>query len=298
MKLTDAIFGRQENLRRKVNKGGSGTDVPNATNDIYGKVKGNPAEHYGIVADNGILHLNNVDELIVRVKGAEDTATSNAKELINSRTPFNSSTPETSLNNRLTYDFNFIEQRINNDFNFFDKNKLDKTDDVRSVYVNASNGNPAMIQYNQTATSGSIVQRDANANIEIAQNPTALNHATSKDYVDNLLNNKSDLIYMHSVKFSFLGGGDSAVPAVFINAQSSEFTDRDVKALLNRLGNTSNENLYPFTSIDMNLSFLTVGIYYDVDNDVLKSYGLNQATAGVIEVNISFNRDTVIMIGD
>lgn len=50
------------------------------------------------------------------------------------------------------------------------------------------------ISYDNTATASTIVQRDSNAQVLVAETPTADGHATSKKYVDTQLGNKQDTL--------------------------------------------------------------------------------------------------------
>lgn len=50
------------------------------------------------------------------------------------------------------------------------------------------------ISYDNTATASTIVQRDSNAQVAVAETPTANGHATSKKYVDDQLSSKQDTL--------------------------------------------------------------------------------------------------------
>lgn len=72
--------------------------------------------------------------------------------------------------------------------------KVDKTDTENQVYGTNSAGAQRTLEYSNTTVGNSIVQRDANSQININLTPTANNHATSKKYVDDLSNTKQDKV--------------------------------------------------------------------------------------------------------
>ena len=80
--------------------------------------------------------------------------------------------------------------------------KLDKITSAASynrVYAVDTRGNQFMLNAGQEAGPYSLVSRDAHSYIIVPETPTATNHATSKKYVDDNLNNKLDKVTRKTV---------------------------------------------------------------------------------------------------
>ena len=88
-------------------------------------------------------------------------------------------------------------------------NKRDKVTSVSKVYVTDSNGNQSSISYDTVNTASTIVQRDNNSQINVALNPTANSHATSKKYVDD----KIDSVISEAVVFKGIVANETLLPA-------------------------------------------------------------------------------------
>lgn len=64
--------------------------------------------------------------------------------------------------------------------------KVDKTNERQVVYVNNPNGEQSTLRYDYAATTVGIAVRDRNGALQVGT-PTADNHATTKEYVDNAI---------------------------------------------------------------------------------------------------------------
>lgn len=63
---------------------------------------------------------------------------------------------------------------------------VNKVDTASIVYGTDNQGNQATIIYDSTATASTIVQRDSNSQVLVAETPTLDGHAASKKYVDDV----------------------------------------------------------------------------------------------------------------
>ena len=74
---------------------------------------------------------------------------------------------------------------IGQDITALQNGKVDKTSSASKVYVTDGSGNQSTLTYTTSDTASTIVQRDANKQINVAITPTANSHAASKQYVDD-----------------------------------------------------------------------------------------------------------------
>ena len=88
-------------------------------------------------------------------------------------------------------------------------NKRDKVTSASKVYVTDSNSTQSSISYTTANTASTIVQRDSNSQINVAQTPTDNTHATSKKYVDD----KIDSVISEAVVFKGIVANETLLPA-------------------------------------------------------------------------------------
>lgn len=73
-------------------------------------------------------------------------------------------------------------------------NKVSRTSSAYQLYGTAAANTETTLTYKTDNTANTIVQRDANSQISVAQTPTANTHATSKKYVDDVDATKVDKV--------------------------------------------------------------------------------------------------------
>lgn len=67
------------------------------------------------------------------------------------------------------------------------------TNKLNALYAVDSNGSDTGVQYSNTNIGDTVAQRDSNGNISVSYMPQELSHATCKYYVDNAIDNLSNL---------------------------------------------------------------------------------------------------------
>lgn len=67
-------------------------------------------------------------------------------------------------------------------------NKVTRSSSASQIYATAGAGVETTLTYSTSATGSTVAQRDSNAQINVAQTPTADSHAASKKYVDDRVN--------------------------------------------------------------------------------------------------------------
>lgn len=104
--------------------------------------------------------------------------------------------------------------------------KVAKVTTAKKVYATDVSGNQTTVSYVSDAnTASTIVQRDANSQVNVAQTPTANTHATSKKYVDDGLALKANSSALATVATSGAYSDLSGTPSLATVATSGSYSD-------------------------------------------------------------------------
>ncbi len=110
------------------------------------------------------------------------------------KTTWNNKQNAITLSNKLSSDLVDDIDKTNKFVTDTDKenwnNKVNQTDATSKIYATDNTGAQTTLSYTDSNTASTVVMRNASSQINIAQTPTANNHAASKKYVDDNTNNK------------------------------------------------------------------------------------------------------------
>ena len=107
--------------------------------------------------------------------------------------------------------------------------KVDKTSTANALYGTDGSGNQTSLAYDTGATASAIVRRNADGTI-ITATPTAISHATRKDYVDTADALKVDKIVATSSVYSINGAGANTSLGYRATATPNTIVNRDASA--------------------------------------------------------------------
>lgn len=113
---------------------------------------------------------------------------------------------------------------------------VEQTSSANKVYGTNNLGSQTTIDYGTSATANHIVQRDANGQVNVPQEPTNNTHATSKKYVDDIDSALRDLI-------------DTIVKNAFINVDTTTYPT--LQSFLATQGQEGFIYLYPVNTSDL-----------------------------------------------
>ena len=195
-----------------------------------------------------------------------------------------------------------IKIRISTNFNGYyaitltniEKNFVEKSSDKKVVYTNDNTGTPSTLNYSVSPNNSAIAQFNSSGQL-YSNAPTADIHVANKKYVDDLTNNKLDVIRYDDTKIMYDDNDQAPLPAD-LKALIKPYFDNNKPFVLILYNDTTITTYYlkgMRIATDNEITFISFD--GDVDNayTILYFEMTSNATISVRFINIAEHEDTV-----